>query len=449
MDLLSLFSGIGGFSLAWKWCGGKTIQFVEIDPFCQKVLAKHFPGVPIHDDIKTFTYASPIKNDERERGNMGNQTEGGEGGNAPAIIGNQYGQHPFLLTGGFPCQPFSCAGKRRGKEDDRYLWPEMLRVISDAKPTWVIAENVNGLTSMVEWDCFPEMDDKKYTPEEMASGCYEVGQFFERGWGSGVLEKMLGEIEEQGYESIPFVIPACSKNAPHERKRIWIVAHANNPQTARQREYGRGLLRESEPRRFSKTDCHTTDSFSIGCAAGSPSMPGQEGRGAFPCDTDRHAPDTDRLNGDDARHDPSEVSQLKKTKVCGLQDAPDTSIKDDRGYLRGTEERQESESGNGIEQGTIADTDAERLQERKGEMPGRTGKGNGIIIPFGRNRSPWQESWLAAAARLCTLDDGLPGGLARPKGWRVNALKAVGNTIVPQIAYIIMKAILESIDGNR
>jgi len=152
---IDLFSGIGGFSLAARWAGFETVQFVEIDPFCRKVLNKNFPGVPIHDDIKTYKHSGASR--------------------------------PFLLTGGFPCQPFSCAGKRRGAEDDRALWPEMLRVISEARPTWVIGENVGGFISMGLDDC-------------------------------------ISDLEAEGYTVQPFVIPACAVNAPHRRDRVWIVA---------------------------------------------------------------------------------------------------------------------------------------------------------------------------------------------------------------------------------
>lgn len=110
---LDLFSGIGGFSLAadWVWENDhKIIGFCEIDKFCQKVLKKHWPGVPIYDDIKK-------------------------------LDGKQFGTVD-LLTGGFPCQPFSVAGKRKGQEDDRALWPEMFRIIQESKPHWIIGENI-------------------------------------------------------------------------------------------------------------------------------------------------------------------------------------------------------------------------------------------------------------------------------------------------------------------
>jgi len=187
MTHLDLFSGIGGFALAADrvWPGIEH-TFVEYDPFCQAILKKHYPNSTIHGDIRTF-----IADTERE---------GREG-----ELRDTEGQHrlrdrsggdekPFILTGGFPCQPFSVAGRRKGTDDHRYLWPEMFRVIQLYKPTWVIAENVRGLTT----------------------------------WNEGmVLETVCSDLESEGYEVQPFIIPACAVGAPHRRERVWIVAHRN------------------------------------------------------------------------------------------------------------------------------------------------------------------------------------------------------------------------------
>jgi len=134
----------------------RTVQFVENDDYCQRVLAKNFPGVPIHGDIKTYK---------------------GERGSAD------------IITGGFPCQPFSTAGKRRGSEDDRALWPEMLRVIEEVRPAWALGENVAGIIGLE-------------------------------------LDRVLSDLEDAGYEAQVFVIPACAVDAPHRRYRPWIMAHA-------------------------------------------------------------------------------------------------------------------------------------------------------------------------------------------------------------------------------
>lgn len=155
MNHLDLFSGIGGFALAAKWAGIETVAFCEIDAFCQKVLAKNFPNIAVHDDIKTFSHTDKVD----------------------------------LLTAGFPCQPFSVAGKKKGKSDDRYLWPEVIRVIREVKPTWCILENVPGI--------IPHLDT------------------------------ILEDLEKEGYTWQAFLIPAVAVGAPHKRERLWIITHTN------------------------------------------------------------------------------------------------------------------------------------------------------------------------------------------------------------------------------
>ena len=182
MKHIDLFSGIGGFSLAFDNIFHEQKNehiFVEYDPFCQEVLKKHWPEAEIHGNIRTFTNA----NSSRLQTSRPEQQTAG--------IGRE-DTRPFLLTGGFPCQPFSQAGRRKGTADDRYLWPEMFRVICEQKPTWVIAENVRGLVT----------------------------------WNDGmVLEQVCSDLEGQGYEVQPFIIPAVAVNAPHRRDRIWIVGN--------------------------------------------------------------------------------------------------------------------------------------------------------------------------------------------------------------------------------
>ena len=152
---LDLFSGIGGFALAAGWAGFKTVGFCDNEPYAQSVLKKHWPNVPIHGDIK-------------------------------ALDGTAY-RGVTLLTGGFPCQPFSNAGKRRGKDDDRYLWPQMLRVIQEARPAWIVGENVVGIIGLA-------------------------------------LDQVCSDLEAEGYEVEPIIIPACGVDASHRRNRVWVVA---------------------------------------------------------------------------------------------------------------------------------------------------------------------------------------------------------------------------------
>ena len=146
--MVDLFSGIGGFSLVAQWCWGDGLEieaFVEIDPFCQKVLAKNFPGMPIYDDIKKIQWVVTDTNGDFRQSSSPQQDQRG------IPVENKQtveAKSIDLLTGGFPCQPFSCAGKRAGTEDDRHLWPEMLRTIHEVKPRWIVAENVPGLLTL-------------------------------------------------------------------------------------------------------------------------------------------------------------------------------------------------------------------------------------------------------------------------------------------------------------
>lgn len=156
MNVLSLFAGIGGLDLGLEWAGFKTIAFVERDASCQHWLAQHWPGVPIHGDIHTFS-GVPL------RGSV------------------------ELVCGGFPCQPFSVAGKQKGTEDERHLWPEMSRIIREVRPRWVLAENVPGLRTIAA-------------------------------------DLVLEDLEGQGYTCWPLVVGADDVGAPHRRKRVWIIA---------------------------------------------------------------------------------------------------------------------------------------------------------------------------------------------------------------------------------
>jgi DNA (cytosine-5)-methyltransferase 1 len=185
MRHLDLFSGIGGFAYAVDQVWGDAEHiFCDNDKFCRAVLKKHWPEARIYDDIKEIT--ANTFGQQLERKNQ-RKTRHSKCARRGGDIG--------LLTGGFPCQPFSAAGARRGTADDRYLWPEMLRVIRLTKPQWVVAENVGGL---VTWD------------EGM------------------VLEQVCADLEAAGYEVQPLIIPAIAVNAPHRRDRVWFVAHAKS-----------------------------------------------------------------------------------------------------------------------------------------------------------------------------------------------------------------------------
>ncbi|QDP49574.1 MAG: putative cytosine-specific methyltransferase [Prokaryotic dsDNA virus sp.] len=159
--ILDLFSGIGGFSYGFEMANlGETIVFVEKDEFCQKVLRKHWKNVPIINDIRK-------------------------------VNGKDFGS-ATIISGGFPCQPFSVAGKRKGKDDDRYLWDETIRVVAECKPKWFIGENVDGIVNISE---------------------------------GTILRQIQDDLEKEGFQVQCLVIPASGIGAWHQRKRVWIIGH--------------------------------------------------------------------------------------------------------------------------------------------------------------------------------------------------------------------------------
>ena len=153
---LDLFSGIGGFALACRWAGVETVGFAEIDDYASRVLAKNFPGVTNYGDVRNVP------------------------GSAAA----------WLVTGGFPCQPFSYSGEQRGTDDDRYLWPEMAEIVKHVRPAWVLAENVLGIVNMG-------------------------------------IDQIFDDLAHLGYSATALVIPALAVDARHRRDRVWIVGNAS------------------------------------------------------------------------------------------------------------------------------------------------------------------------------------------------------------------------------
>ena len=270
----SLFSGIGGFDLAASWANIPTVWQVEKDNFCQKVLRKNFPDTKLYGDIYEIKELEPVD----------------------------------IISGGFPCQPFSTAGKRKGTEDDRFLWNEMFRIIQLVKPSWVIAENVSGLITI-------------------NNGL--------------VLEQMLSELEDEDYETQPFVIPASAVNAPHKRDRIWIIAYSDS---VRQLQSERSFKNQRE--RFG--------------------------------DSDQYANDTNTN---------SEYQQKYKSWNQLRKEGEEKSLR--RSVYEGD----------------------------------------------------WEKHWLTAATEFCRVDDGIPN--------RLDRIKALGNAIVPQIAYNIFKNILITETGGK
>jgi DNA (cytosine-5)-methyltransferase 1 len=202
----SLFSGIGGFDLAAEWAGWENLFNCEWEEFPRKVLKHHFPNAKQYEDIKDFD-------------------------------ATDYNGRIDVISGGFPCQPFSVAGKRKGSEDERHLWPQMLRVIGECKPRWVVGENVRGLVN----------------------------------WSDGlVLEACYSDLENLGYSVQSFIIPACAAGAPHRRDRVWIVAHSDNFGTCSrlgeiQSENGEVPERNNDAKLSDTSTRNATDTSGKGC----------------------------------------------------------------------------------------------------------------------------------------------------------------------------------------
>jgi DNA (cytosine-5)-methyltransferase 1 len=308
---LDLFSGIGGFSLASNWAGYRTIGFCEIDEWCQRVLRRHWPDVPVWSDVRELTGAD-IRGTVHD---TDNGRVGAEPGMAVSTGGDATRGTVDLITAGYPCQPFSLAGQRLGEADDRHLWPEVRRLLSELRPARFLGENVAGHISMG-------------------------------------LDDVLSDLEEIGYTARPLVIPACAVNAPHRRDRVWILGYANEsgPQG-----HGRHDQRAGERSAWpSGTDADTAGRVRLGAAPWA----------------DRHA------------------AQLR-------------------------ESREQSET-------------EQRLGVPDDGLPG---------LLDGRWRGDPMNAFGA------DWEDGVPRVVATEKD-RVNKLKALGNSIVPQVAYQILLAMV-------
>jgi DNA (cytosine-5)-methyltransferase 1 len=355
----SLFSGIGGFDLAAEWMGWENVFHCEWNEFGQRVLKHHFP--------KALSYADITETDFNvHRGRIS------------------------VLSGGFPCQPYSSAGKRLGKEDDRHLWPEMLRAIREIQPRWVVGENVLGL---VNWN------------------------------GGLVFEEVQADLEAEGYEVQPFILPAASVNAPHRRDRVWFVAYRNAPDSDRN-----GRQEEAEREQGAN----------------------EKDKEQFKCvHTSGNAADTDNGSGS---KDTIPARGKEFDELYGLsRNAPDSEFNDRQKSPRnvGQESRAEGKGGdkstdganNDGEKGNAPDSDNELRQRRDGQgTPNRSTFTEKRTESLNVPRS-WEE--FPTKPPICGGNDGLPRELDNitfPK-WRNESIKAYGNAIVPQVAHQIFKAI--------
>jgi DNA (cytosine-5)-methyltransferase 1 len=378
----SLFSGIGGFDLAAEWMGWENVFHCEWMPFPRQVLKYHFPNSISYEDITKTDFTI-------HRGQID------------------------VLTGGFPCQPYSVAGKRLGKEDERHLWPEMLRAICEIEPTFVVGENVRGL---VNWN------------------------------GGMVFDEVQTDLENAGYEVIPFIIPACAVGAPHRRDRVWFIAKNTvrdgclfgqpikvGTNTWKQWNFGAGSgFGVYLPKRIITHSNHARGSSRLGEIQGEDGEISKWNNDAKSCDTSGgNASNTVRLRLQQ-RKNKREMGGGQK-EIYRERDQPSDGIE-----ANGETTITPNSNGNGLE-GRIP-SDINRKKQGEGEYDEKRLPIYGHGIQF--KNFPTQPP-------ICGGDDGLPtklDGITFSK-WRNESIKGYGNAVVPQVVYEIFKAIQESING--
>jgi DNA (cytosine-5)-methyltransferase 1 len=340
LKTLDLFSGIGGFSLGLESTGFfETIGFVEKDKFCQKVLKKHWSNINIEEDIRN-------------------------------VKGEKYAAE--VITGGFPCQPFSVAGKRKSTADDRYLWDEMLRVIRETKPRWVIGENVEGIVNINE---------------------------------GMVLRQVLTDLENEGFKSQCIIIPASGIGAWHQRKRIWIVANSDSNRHVSEIRGG-----DAEEKRIPVQD-RQKDSAS------------------------RKSIGTSDVWKTNKKYVPNTSSQRSSSQSIGEHRELD---KESRGKK---ETRNQSTFCTSSSCSDVPNASNERLQRFNIEQLTSEQK-----LGFTSSKNDeGRKTWWQTQSELCGVPNGVSYELDKD---RSNRIKALGNSIVPQIARQIGLAIMEAENGK-
>jgi DNA (cytosine-5)-methyltransferase 1 len=406
LKLLDLFSGIGGFSLGMEATNRiKTIAFVEKDKFCQKVLNKNFKNIPIEEDIRNV-----------------------KGSNYTADI----------VSGGFPCQPFSVAGKRRGKDDDRYLWDETIRVVAETKPKYFVGENVEGIINI-------------------SNGT--------------VLQQIQQDLEKEGFQVQCLVIPASGVGAWHQRKRVWIigcnVSNSNSNRNTNEIERSNGekekVQREHRQKDSSTWEFIRTNSNDVPNTNSRLSFGENEeiqSRGTTFTSSSKNVPNTNSGNVEtgcerqrrvrqesEGERSSSNATNIRQTlsnskslryggrsgEECGNQGWNFQQSKQ-----KGSEVRSEAQ---GCSSQTLSKTDSKGLQGCS--LPTKLEREQRQVIT--KRDTEKQQTWWEAQSSLCGIPHGISYELDKD---RTNRIKALGNSIVPLIAYEIGKAIISAEDQS-
>ena len=400
----SLFSGIGGFDLAAEWMGWENKFHCEWNPFGQRVLKYYWPNAETFTDITKSDFT-------------------------------KYANTIDILTGGFPCQPYSQAGKRKGKEDERHLWPEMLRAIKEIAPSYIVGENVRGLTN----------------------------------WNGGlVFDEVCAEMENIGYQVAPVLIPACGVGAPHRRERIWFVAYRDINGFNEHRRYDCGSKNYERGNSSVKWSANTKDIDSrntstnivegqgIDRAIGSKENGKEEqfanSRGVCGLDKTNYQPkgivqvDANQINNSCSLvQKGQEWIQLSQHRGMGQN-------KNNLGSSEMVRQQNDTDKINRMER-DVADTKCVRLEHgaESGKISNQKGnasqKRNQFTLSTKTNGNGHQSFWeqFPTVSPICNGDDGISDGLdgITFSQWRKESIKAGGNAIVPQVAFQIFKVIQE------
>ena len=325
---LDLFSGIGGFSLGLESAGlVETVAFCDFDKYCQKVLKKNFPGVPIYGDVKELNY-DKLKADGIDQID--------------------------IITGGYPCQPFSVAGRKKGEDDPRHVWPEMFRLIKELRPTWVIGENVGGHIKLG-------------------------------------LDTVLENLESEGYSARTFSISATSIGANHKRERVWIIANLADTERLGRTE---GTEKSEELEREEPSD-----------------KPNHCGQGCTKCKSCQTVANSDEMQRQYLRGQESEQTQ-KKFERTSERSGTQNGVANSEGSKGNVDD---ANQGNGK-------TSQEELSREYGSACG-------------------VGTWWSVEPDVGRVAHGIPD--------RVDRLKCLGNSVVPQIPYVIGLSLKKIIENNE
>ena len=361
----SLFSGFDAPSVAASWMGWKNAFHCEINSFCNEILKYWFPDSEHYEDITKTDFS-------------------------------QWKGRIDVLTGGFPCQPFSLAGQRKGADDNRYLWPEMLRAIREIRPTWVIGENVAGILTMVQPGKETEVGSQTSLFGEDNRKRVLLRQEY-------VVETICKDLEREGYSVQPLLIPACAVGAPHRRDRVWFIANRSDAGIE-------DLQQEREDGVFPSRITPDTD------GAGLPeTRPEQRAAG---------------IAGDGLQRDVTNSQRVRSNEVLeNLQP--------------------EQPDGKGI---TLVSSERFAADAESTGIKGERDKGQGKIQFNRRDLQSVRPSWQnfpTTEPAIRRGDDGISGRLSGItfSRWRQESIKALGNSMVPQVVLEIFKAI-ESVESS-